>query len=139
MTVEVDGTRLTSEAAWVTISNVPSYGGPLVFTPRARPDNQSFEVMIQHARQFAELDIPFIFDPGQGMPLFDGDDLLRFLEQASWATLNDYEAELMQQRTGKSLAQLAGYVQALIVTLGAQGSKIYVGRLIMTYEPHCLI
>jgi len=51
MTVEVDGTRLTTDAAWVTISNVPSYGGPLVFTPRARPDNQTFDVMIQHARR----------------------------------------------------------------------------------------
>ncbi|MBI3854655.1 MAG: hypothetical protein HY293_03065 [Planctomycetes bacterium] len=50
ISVEIDGVRLTSEAAWVTISNVPSYGGPLVFTPRARPDNQSFEVMVQHAR-----------------------------------------------------------------------------------------
>ena len=51
ITVEVDGSRLTTEAAWVTISNVPSYGGPLVFTPRARPDNQTFEVMVQHARR----------------------------------------------------------------------------------------
>jgi len=50
ITVEIDGARVTTEAAWVTISNVPSYGGPLVFTPRARPDNKTFEVMIQHAR-----------------------------------------------------------------------------------------
>src|SRR5206468_540567 len=58
--------------------------------------------MIQHAQQFAAAGIPFIFDPGQGMPLFDGKDLLGFLDQATWATFNDYEAELMQQRTGKS-------------------------------------
>ena len=51
ITVEIDGARVTTEAAWVTISNVPSYGGPLVFTPRARPDNKTFEVMIQHARK----------------------------------------------------------------------------------------
>ena len=81
--------------------------------------------MIQHAEQFAQANIPFIFDPGQGMPLFDGKDLLRFLEQATWATFNDYEAELMQQRTGKSLPELAGYVKALVVTLGAKGSRIY--------------
>jgi adenosine kinase len=81
--------------------------------------------MIQHARQFAEAGIPFIFDPGQGMPLFNGDDLLRFLEQATWATLNDYEAELLQQRTGKTLKQLAGYVKGLIVTLAGKGSHIY--------------
>jgi len=81
--------------------------------------------MIEHARQFAEAGIPFIFDPGQGMPLFDGPDLLRFLEQASWATLNDYEAELLQQRTGKSLSELGGQVRGLIVTLGGKGSRIY--------------
>ena len=81
--------------------------------------------MIQHARQFADANIPFIFDPGQGMPLFNGDDLLRFLEQATWATLNDYEAELLQQRTGKTLQQLAGYVKGLIVTLAGKGSHIY--------------
>lgn len=81
--------------------------------------------MIQHANQFADADIPFIFDPGQGMPLFDGTDLLRFLEQATWATFNDYEAELVQQRTGKSLKDLAGYVKGLIVTLGGKGSRVY--------------
>lgn len=87
------------------------------------PDGR--EGMIQHARQFAEAGIPFIFDPGQGMPLFDGEDLLGFLEQATWVTLNDYEAELMQQRTGKSLKDLAGYTKGLIVTLGSRGSRIY--------------
>ena len=93
------------------------------------PDGR--EGMIQHARQFAEAGIPFIFDPGQGMPLFDGDDLLAFLEQATWVTLNDYEAELMQERTEKSLRELAGYVKGLIVTLGARGSAIYTdGRVI---------
>ncbi len=93
------------------------------------PDGR--EGMIQHARQFAEAGIPFIFDPGQGMPLFDGDDLLAFLEQATWVTLNDYEAELMQERTEKSLTELAGYGKGLIVTLGARGSAVYTdGRVI---------
>ncbi|OGI50360.1 MAG: sugar kinase [Candidatus Muproteobacteria bacterium RIFCSPHIGHO2_12_FULL_60_33] len=87
------------------------------------PDGR--EGMLNHARQFAEAGIPFIFDPGQGMPLFNGDDLLRFLEQAAWVTLNDYEAELIQERTEKSLSQLAGYVQGIIVTLGARGSCVY--------------
>jgi len=87
------------------------------------PDGR--EGMIQHARQFAEAGIPFIFDPGQGMPLFDGDDLLAFLEQATWVTLNDYEAELMQERTEKRLSELASHVKAIVVTLGARGSCIY--------------
>lgn len=93
------------------------------------PDGR--EGMVQHAREFAEAGIPFIFDPGQGMPLFDGEDLLRFLEQATWVTLNDYEAELLQERTGKTLGLLAGYVKGMIVTLGARGSHIYTdGRII---------
>jgi adenosine kinase len=81
--------------------------------------------MIQHAGQFAEAGIPFIFDPGQAMPLFNGDDFLRFIEQATWITLNDYECELLQERTGLSPHAIAERVEALIVTLGAKGSHIY--------------
>ena len=78
-----------------------------------------------HAEQFVELDIPFIFDPGQGMPLFNGAELLKFIDQATWITLNDYESELMQERTGLSLEQMAERVEALIITLGSNGYKIY--------------
>lgn len=78
-----------------------------------------------HAKEFAELDIPFIFDPGQGMPMFNGEELLELLESASYATFNDYESELMQERTGLSLEQIAEKVDALIVTMGGKGSKIY--------------
>jgi len=81
--------------------------------------------MIVHAQQFAEQDIPFIFDPGQGMPMFDGEDLMRFIEQASYVTVNDYEMQLLQDRTGKSPHEIAEYVEALIVTLGGEGSHIY--------------
>lgn len=82
--------------------------------------------MIQHAEQFAEANIPFIFDPGQGMPMFDGDDLLRFIDRATWVTVNDYEAELLQKKTGKSPHEIAEHVEALIITLGSKGSHIYV-------------
>ena len=81
--------------------------------------------MLQHAREFQEAGIPFIFDPGQGLPMFSGEELMNFIHHADYVTVNDYEAELLQQRTGKSLEQLAGQVQALIVTLGAKGSVIY--------------
>jgi adenosine kinase len=87
------------------------------------PDGK--EGMQLHAEQFAELDIPFIFDPGQGMPMFNGEELLTLLDQATWMTLNDYESELMQERTGLSLAQMAEKLEALIITLGSQGSQIY--------------
>lgn len=81
--------------------------------------------MIEHAEQFVEAGIPFVFDPGQGMPMFDGDDLNRFAQQATWLAFNDYEAKLMQKRTGKSPGQLAGEVEAVIVTRGGEGSTIY--------------
>jgi adenosine kinase len=87
------------------------------------PDGK--EGMQLHAEQFEELGIPFIFDPGQGMPMFNGEELLKLLDQATWVTLNDYESELMQERTGLSLEQMAERVEALIITLGGQGSQIY--------------
>jgi adenosine kinase len=83
--------------------------------------------MIEHAEQFAEAGIPFVFDPGQGMPMFDGRDLEGFVAQASWLAFNDYEARLMQERTGKSPRQLAREVEAVIVTRGGEGSIIYAG------------
>ena len=81
--------------------------------------------MIEHAEQFVEAGIPFVFDPGQGMPMFGGDDLLRFIDQATYVTVNDYEAKLLQDKTGKTLKQIAESVTALIVTLGGDGSMIY--------------
>ncbi|RTZ75075.1 MAG: carbohydrate kinase family protein [Gammaproteobacteria bacterium] len=81
--------------------------------------------MIEHAEQFAAAGIPFIFDPGQGMPMFDGDALNHFVEQATWLAFNDYEAKLMQERTGKTLEELAREVEAVIVTRGGEGSTIF--------------
>lgn len=81
--------------------------------------------MIQHAQEFADADIPFVFDPGQGMPMFSGEELLNFVEQATYVTVNDYEAKMLQDKTGKTLKELAQLVKALIVTLGGDGSLIY--------------
>jgi len=87
--------------------------------------------MLDHAAQFARAGIPFIFDPGQGLPMFDGEALSGFIAQATWIAVNDYEASLLCERTGRSLEQLAAGVQALIVTRGAEGSRIYVqGQMI---------
>ncbi len=83
--------------------------------------------MIQHASQFAEANIPFIFDPGQGLPMFDGEDLLRFIEQATWLTVNDYEWQLIEDRTKLSPEQVAERLKALIVTRGGEGSRIWTG------------
>jgi adenosine kinase len=84
--------------------------------------------MIDHAEQFAEAAIPFIFDPGQGLPMFDGVHLKRFVELASWVAVNDYEGKMLSERTGWSLEEIAGHVEALIVTRGGEGSIIFAGR-----------
>ena len=80
---------------------------------------------MQHAAQFAAAKIPFIFDPGQGLPMFGGEDLKRFISQARWVTVNDYEWQLVQQKTGWGVRELTERVAALIVTRGGEGSSIY--------------
>ncbi|MBF0449297.1 MAG: carbohydrate kinase family protein [Candidatus Magnetomorum sp.] len=81
--------------------------------------------MIDHAEQFCNADIPFIFDPGQGMPMFDSAELIQFMDQARWMTFNDYEFELFKERTGKTLDDICSCVKALIITKGEEGSVIY--------------
>ena len=83
------------------------------------------DAMVEHASQFAECGIPFIFDLGQGMPLFDGDDLRRFIDLATWLTFNDYEWEVVRERTGLDAAAVASKVEAMIVTRGAEGSVVH--------------
>lgn len=87
------------------------------------PDGR--DAMLQHADQFVAAGIPFIFDPGQGLPMFKQDELERFIGQATWLAVNDYESRMIQKNTGQTLEQLAGRVQALIVTRGGEGSYIY--------------
>lgn len=81
--------------------------------------------MLQHAEGLAAAGVPFVFDPGQALPILSGDELLRCLQLASYCTVNDYEARLMSEKTGRSIEQLAAEVEALIVTLGAEGSRIH--------------
>jgi len=83
------------------------------------------DAMLQNAREFNELGIPFIFDPGQAMPLFDGAQFRNFIEQADYVVVNDYESNLLQQRTGWSAAEIAKRVKAYIVTRGPRGSLIH--------------
>jgi len=84
------------------------------------------DAMVQHAAQFTERKIPFMFDPGQQLPAFDGQDLRTFIGQASWVAVNDYEWQLMQQKTGLSARDIVAGVDALIITRGADGSVIHV-------------
>jgi len=87
------------------------------------PDGK--DAMLQHSTDFRAMGIPHIFDPGQAMTLFNGDDLRTFIKQADWVVANDYEFQLIQERTGMSLDDVAMQVEALIVTRGAEGSTIY--------------
>ena len=93
--------------------------------------------MFQHARECFEAGIPFLFDPGQGLPMFNGEELLSFIEMATYLAVNDYEAQVLQDKTGLTLEQLAGKVSALIVTLGGQGSHIYADG--QRHEVPCVI
>jgi adenosine kinase len=81
--------------------------------------------MWDHCHQLAEANIPFIFDPGQGLPMFNGPELLELVDIAGYLAVNDYEGEMLAQRTGHSLAKVAERVKALIVTKGAEGADIY--------------
>jgi adenosine kinase len=82
--------------------------------------------MLEHAAQFAAAGIPFIFDPGQGLPMFNGEELRAFIEQSTYVAVNDYEASLLSERTGWDAGTIAAKVDALVVTRGAAGSWIYV-------------
>lgn len=98
---------------------VPSGGSLGIVAPDGR------DGMIQHAQQFADAGTPFLFDPGQGLPMFGGDDLKQFIALATYVAVNDYEAAMIADRTGWTLEQIADHVDALIVTRGAKGSEIY--------------
>ncbi|PIF76718.1 adenosine kinase [Variovorax sp. 54] len=87
------------------------------------PDGR--DAMLQHAEQFAAAGIPFVFDPGQGLPMFDGDALRHFIELASWVVVNDYEGKMLSQRTGWSLAEISQRVRGLVVTLAAEGCEVW--------------
>lgn len=89
------------------------------------PDGR--DAMLTHARQLHDAGVPFVFDPGQGLPMFNGEELRQFIELASWVTLNDYEAQMLCDRTGLTLDAIAAKVRGLIVTLGAEGCDVWEG------------
>jgi adenosine kinase len=91
------------------------------------PDGK--EGMLQHARQCAEHGIPFMFDPGQGLPMFSAEELAEMVRLADYVAVNDYEGKMLEEKTGRPVASLAREVQALVVTLGAQGSRIFAGDM----------
>lgn len=87
------------------------------------PDGR--DAMLQHAEQLKALGVPFVFDPGQGLPMFQGDELLRFIDQADWAALNDYEARMLSDRTGLDYAAISKRLRGLIITLAHEGCDVW--------------
>jgi len=105
-----------------------AHQNPIVAAPEARiaivsPDGR--QAMIEHAEQLHALGVPFVFDPGQGLPMFDGPELLRFIELADWAALNDYEARMLSDRTGLGYAELSQRLRGLVITLADQGCDLW--------------
>ena len=88
------------------------------------PDGR--DAMLQHAAQFKAAGIPFVFDPGQGLPMFDGKELSQFIDAATWVTVNDYEGKMLSERTGWSSAEISQRVEGLVVTLGEHGCEVWV-------------
>jgi len=97
------------------------------------PDGR--DAMLQHAEQFKAAGIPFVFDPGQGLPMFDGKELAHFIELASWVTVNDYEGKMLSERTGWSNAEISRRVNGLVVTLGGDGCEVWVNGEVTLVAP----
>jgi adenosine kinase len=127
ITTDLDANQLTAfHPGAMTHSwrqEVPSDGS--ITLGVCAPDGR--EGMIAHATQFVAAGIPFVFDPGQAMTLFGGEELRTFIGQADWVTVNDYEATLLEERTGLATGELASRVEAYVVTRGAEGSTVYAG------------
>ncbi|MGB4926690.1 MAG: carbohydrate kinase family protein [Giesbergeria sp.] len=87
------------------------------------PDGR--QAMLEHAAQFHAAEIPFVFDPGQGLPMFSGEELTHFVDLATWVTVNDYEGKMLCDRTGLGLAELSERVRGLVVTLGVEGCEVW--------------
>lgn len=133
ITTDIDDNQITAfhpgAMQYAHINKVSDAGAGIALGIVA-PDGR--QAMIEHAAQFKAAKIPFIFDPGQGLPMFGAEELAVFLDQANWVTVNDYEWELLQQKTGMNAAQIVAKVDALIVTRGAEGSVIHTKERTLT-------
>jgi len=126
ITTDLDDNQITafhpgamSESHQNSISSITENISLVVIAPDGK------DGMIQHANECVEKNIPFLFDPGQGLPMFDKSELMTFINQAHYIALNDYELQLVLEKTNLTLSKLASAVDALIVTKGSQGSSIY--------------
>ncbi len=125
ITTDLDDNQITAfhpgAMNYSHINNIPGQGG--ISLALISPDGK--DGMLRHAGQCHDAGIPFIFDPGQGLPMFDGDELRWFVTRASYICVNDYESQLLQARTGLTMRQISQHVKAAIVTRGGKGSMIH--------------
>ena len=137
ITTDLDDNQITAfhpgAMQFAHLNKVADVTGSAIALGIVAPDGR--QAMIDHAAQFDAANIPFIFDPGQGLPMFGGDELKAFIGQATWVAVNDYEWELLQQKTGLSAADIVANVDALIVTRGAEGSMIHTKARDYTIPP----
>lgn len=136
ITTDVDDNQITAfHPGAMTLSHLNSVKDTMnISLAIIAPDGR--DGMFQHAHECYEAGIPFMFDPGQGLPMFNGEELLYFIEMADYLAVNDYESQIIQDKTGLTLNELAQKVKALIVTLGASGSHIYADG--QRYEIPCV-
>ncbi len=113
------------------VNTIPAQDG--ISLALISPDGK--DGMVQHAQQCVDAGIPFMFDPGQGLPMFDGEELLKFIEQASYVCVNDYESQLLQERTGLNIQQISEKVEAAVVTRGGEGSTIHTNGKAIAIPP----
>ena len=125
ITTDLDDNQITAfHPGAMSFSHLDHIGGSMNLNLAiVAPDGR--EGMLLHAQELAANQIPFMFDPGQGLPMFSGEELLRFVKLATYVAVNDYEGKMLEERTGTSLEKIAGNVEALIVTRGAEGSSIF--------------
>ena len=131
ITTDIDGNQITAfhpGAMAMSHENKVADAGEVKLAIVA-PDGR--DGMVQNAKDCAELGIPFIFDPGQGLPMFNGDELREFIDLASYVTVNDYEAELLVDRTGLMPREIAQRLSAFIITRGEMGAEIYAGDVVL--------
>ncbi len=132
ITTDVDSNQITAfhpGAMWMAHENKVAEAAQDVKLAIVAPDGR--DGMVQNAKDCAALGIPFIFDPGQGLPMFSGEELIAFIDMATYVAVNDYEAEMMMERTGLTLQEIAKRVAALIVTRGELGAEIYTGDAVL--------
>jgi adenosine kinase len=128
ITTDLDNNQITAfHAGAMNFSHLNRVGDITTAIKLGIVGPESRQAMLEHAEQFAEAGVPFIFDLGQGLPLFNGEELRNFIARAAWVALNDYEASVVAERSGWSLEEIGKRVRALIVTRGAEGSWIFTG------------